>query len=153
MVVTALQIHTCRACGNHHQLYNYSYILVAVPVPIVSVTALSNQTVGQSLMLECSVTIARGIHNRGVDIMWSVSNGTVIKTINRVTTNTSRVFIDIYTIPVLSVDDDEEVYVCEGVLNPTPYSALLKEDNITLYVISEYSTVYLLYRCKLFEGE
>ena len=114
--------------------------LVTVPPPTVSVTALSNQIVGQSLMLECSVTIARGINNRSVDIMWSVSNGTVIKTINRTTTSTSLVYMDIYTIPVLSEDDDEEVFVCEGVINASPL--VMSEDNITLHVTSEYRTAY-----------
>ena len=86
------------------------------------------------------MTIVRGINNRSVDIMWSVSNGTVIKTINGATTNTSLVYMDIYTIPVLSVDDDEEVFVCEGVINAS--TLVMSEDNITLNVTSEYSTVY-----------
>ena len=114
--------------------------LVTVPTPTVSVTALSNQIVGQSLMLECNVTIARGINNRSVDIMWSVSNGTVIKTINGAMNNTSQVYTDIYTIPVLSEDDDEEDYVCEGVLNAS--TLVMSEDSITLNVTSEYSTAY-----------
>ena len=114
--------------------------LVTVPTPTVSVTALSNQTVGQSLMLECNVTIARGINNRSVDIMWSVSNGTVIKTIIGAMNDTSLEYTDIYTIPVLNVDDDEEVFVCEGVINAS--TLVMSEDNITLNVTSEYSTAY-----------
>lgn len=104
----------------------------------MSVTALSNQTVGQTLMLECNLTIARGI-NRNVDIMWNVSNGTVIKMINNAnassTTSTTLVYIDIYTISILSVNDDDEVYVCAAVINTT--SQIMVDDNITLDVTSE----------------
>ena len=130
--------------------------LVTVPGPSVSVTALSNQTVGQSLMLECNVTTVRGI-NRNVDIMWNVSNGTVIKTINGAnishTTSTSLVYTDIYTILVLSVADDEEVYLCETVINTSPQ--LTSKNNVTLNVTSEYTQLqYIIkYSCKLSEGE
>ena len=106
----------------------------------MNVTALNNQTVGQSLMLECNVTTVRGI-NRNVNITWSVSNGTVIKTINSVntssTTSTSLVYTDIYTISILSVNDDDEAYVCEAVIDTSPQ--IMVDDDITLDVISEYT--------------
>ena len=110
-----------------------------VPVPTMSVTALSSHTVGQSLMLECNVTTVRGIAS-GLDIMWSVSNGTVIKTVNgpnvNSTTGSSLVYTDIYTISLLSLDDDGELYLCEAVINTNPQ--IMVDDNVTLSVTSEY---------------
>ena len=89
-------------------------------------------------MLECNLTIARGI-NRNVNITWSVSNGTVIKMINNAnasfTASTTLVYTDIYTIPILSVNDDEEVYVCEAVIDTA--SQIMVDDNITLDITSE----------------
>ena len=115
----------------------------------MNVTALNNQTVGQSLMLECNVTTVRGI-NRNVNIMWSVSNGsngTVIKTINGVntssTTSTSLVYTDIYTISILSVNDDGEAYVCEAVIDTSPQ--IMVDDDITLDVTSEYTHSFRTY--------
>ena len=116
---------------------NFLFLSHVVPVPTVSVVALSNQTVGQSLMLECNVTTVRGVTSE-LNIMWNVSNGTVIKTTNNVnpsSTSTTLVYTDIYTISLLGVNDDEEVYVCEAVINTT--SQIMVDDNITLDVTSE----------------
>ena len=63
-----------------HSFPCYYYVLV--PPPTVLVTAPNNQTVGQSLSLQCEVTTVRGITSR-VDIVWS--SGTVLRRINSIT--------------------------------------------------------------------
>ena len=101
--------------------------------PIVSVTALSNQTVGQSLTLQCEVTTVRGITSR-VDIVWS-SDGTVLRRINDTNVTTvgnSSLFTDSYTVSQLSTTDDGRVIQCEVVINSSP--PVMNTDSITIDV-------------------
>ena len=76
---------------------------------------LNNQTVGESLTLECTVTAVRGITSR-VDIGWS-RNGSeliVVKGVNvSSTTNNSVLFTNSYIIPQLSTADEDRAYQCE----------------------------------------
>ena len=97
-------------------------------------TALNDQTVGQSLTLLCEVTIVRGITSR-VDIVWS-SNGIVLRRINGIiatTMNNSLVYTDSYNISQLSTTDDGRVIQCEVVINASP--PVMATDNITLNVM------------------
>ena len=87
---------------------------ISIPTPTVNVTALNNQTVGQSLTLQCEVTTVRGITSR-VDIVWS-SDGTWLERMNNVSSTTmdnSLVYTDSYTISQLSTTDDGRVIQCE----------------------------------------
>ena len=109
-----------------------------VPPPNVSVTALSDQTVGQSLTLQCEVTTVRGITS-GVDIVWS-SNGTELRRTNDATATTmgnSSVFIDSYMISMLTTSYNARIYECEVVINANP--PMTVSDNIVLNVNGEYS--------------
>ena len=109
------------------------YFNISVPTPTVSVTASNNQTVGQSLTLQCEVTTVRGITSR-VDIVWS-SDDTELRRINGTSSTTldnSLVYTDSYTISQLSTADDGRVIQCEVVINTSP---LVQEvDNIALDV-------------------
>ena len=110
------------------------YILV--PTPNVTVIVPINQTVGQSLTLQCNVTTVRGITSR-VDIVWS-SNGTVLRRMNDTTAttiNNSLVYTDYYTISQLSTTDEGRVIQCEVVINASP--SVMASDSITLDVIGE----------------
>jgi len=82
----------------------------------------SDQIVGQSLTLECSVTTVRGITSR-VDIVWS-SDDLHLMTINGVNETTlersTAIYSATYTIPQLSTTDDGRVYQCEVVINTSP---------------------------------
>ena len=101
-------------------------------------TALSDQTVGQSLTLHCEVTTVRGITSR-VDIVWS-SDGTVLRKINDTTATTmenSSVFIDSYMISMLTTSYNARMYECEVVINANPPTTF--SDNIILNVNGEYS--------------
>ena len=102
-------------------------------------TTLNNQTVGQSITLQCEVTTMRGITSR-VDIVWS-SNGIVLRRINgtiATTMDNSLVYTDSYNISRLSTTDDGRVIQCEVLINRNlPIMAL---NNFTLSVNGEYCT-------------
>ena len=100
-------------------------------------TAPNNQTVGQSLTLQCEVTTVRGITSR-VDIVWS-SNGTELERMENVTSTTmsnSLVYTDNYTISQLSTTDEGRVIHCEVVINANP--VVMASDSTTLDVTGEY---------------
>ena len=113
-----------------------------VPTPNVSVTVPDNQTVSQSLILQCKVITVRGITSE-VDIVWS-SDGTVLRRINNTTAttrNNSLVYTDSYTISQLNTTDDDRVIQCEVVINASP--SVMASDSITLDVTGEYTTLLL----------
>ena len=97
-------------------------------------TALSTQTVGQSVTLQCEVITMRGITSR-VDIVWS-SDGIELERMNNVsstTMNSSLVYTDYYTISQLSTTDDDRVIQCEGVINAKLLNtSIMASDSITL---------------------
>ena len=112
-------------------------LLFIIVVPNVIVTALSSQTVGQSLTLQCEVTTVRGITSR-VDIVWS-SDGTVMRSADSVVllmVNNSLVYIDNYNVSSLSTTDDGRVIQCEVVINTSP--PVMASNNITLNVIGKH---------------
>jgi len=110
-----------------------------VPMPTVSVTALSSQTVGQPLTLECSVTAVRGITSR-VDIVWSSEDGSELQTVNganaSLVNNNTAVYTSTYTIAQLSTSDDGRVYQCKVLINTSP--PISTRRNFTLDIISKY---------------
>ena len=102
-------------------------------------TALSNQTVGQSLTLQCNVTTVRGITST-VDIVWR-SGGTELKRIDGVSSTTmdnSLVYTDSYTISQLSTTDDGRVIQCGVVINASP--SVMANDSIILDVTGKQTT-------------
>ena len=110
--------------------------MILVSTPNITVTTFSTQTVGQSLSLQCGVTIVRGVTSR-VDIVWN-SNGIVLR-INGIiatTTDNSLVYTDSYIISQLSTTDDGRVIQCEVVINASP--PVMATDNITLNVMGMY---------------
>ena len=92
-----------------------------VPTPTISVTAPTNQTVGQSLALQCEVTTVRGITSR-VDIVWREGDRVLNRTNSTTATtmNNSLVYTNSYTISRLSTNDDGRVIQCEVVINASP---------------------------------
>ena len=100
----------------------------------VNITVISNQTVGQPLSLECSVTAVRGITSR-VDIVWS-SNGVGLRRIEGVnisfTSDSTVTYTDYYNTWQLNTSDDGRLYQCEVFVNTSP--PLMADSNITLDV-------------------
>ena len=110
-----------------------------VPVPNqVVVTAPPTQTVGQSLILRCSVVAVRGITSR-VDVVWS-SNGLDLETVEANVssiTNNSVEYTAYYTIVQLNETDDGRVYQCKVVINASPL-VMTDDVNISLNTTSKY---------------
>ena len=106
-----------------------------VPVPSIEIIALNNQTVGQSLTLESTITTVRGITSR-VDIVWS-SNGVELKRITNANTNfminDSELYKDTFNIPLLSTSDDGRVFQCEMIIMTIP-SVIVATNDVTLDV-------------------
>ena len=116
-------------------MYEYKSTIITihtiVPIPSVTINILNNQTVGQSLTLECDIITVRGITSRMV-IMWSSdgsgesgldaisSDGSGESGLNAIggvntglVTNNSMLFTDTYIIPKLSTADENKEYQCE----------------------------------------
>ena len=116
------------------KFYKFCIFTSLVPAASVTINAPSNQTVGQSLTLESSITIVRGITSR-VDIVWS-SNGVELKRIMGATPNStndnSEVYEVTYDIPLLSTSDDGRVTECEIIIMTAP--SIVATNNVTLDV-------------------
>ena len=101
----------------------------------MNVNIVNNQTVGQSLTLESTITTVRGITSR-VDIVWS-SNGLMLKLTEGIshtsTSNNSVIYTDIYTIPQLNTSDEGRNIQCDTFIN-----AVRASDNVTLNVTGKY---------------
>ena len=112
-------------------------LISLVPLPTVNVTALSNQTVGQSLTLQCEVTTVRGITST-VDIVWSSGSMELNRTNDTTATlmGNSLVYTDSYNIPTLNTSDNNRVIECEIVIDVDP--VVTANGNIMLDVIGEY---------------
>ena len=86
---------------------------------MITVIAPDNQIVGKPLILESTITTARGITSR-VDIIWS-SNGVELKRIEGIksslTKNDSITYMDSYNISQLSTDDEGRTYQCAVIIN------------------------------------
>ena len=107
-----------------------------VAVPTIYITAPVTQTVGQSLVLSCSVLAVRGITSQ-VDIVWS-SNGSELETVEAdVTsiTNNSVEYTGYYSIEQLNETDDGRVYHCRVAIYASP--PVMADDNITLHTMSK----------------
>ena len=120
-----------------------------VPVPSqVDVTAPAIQTVGQSLIVRCSVITVRGITSR-VDVVWS-SNGVDLETVEANVssiTNDSVEYTAYYTIVQLNETDDGRVYQCKVVINASP--PVIAENSVTLNTTSKcsYHALVYVYTC------
>ena len=105
----------------------------------INVYVVSNQTVGQSLTMQCGVTSVRGITSR-VDIVWS-SNGVELRRIEEAnvsfTTDSTVTYTDYYNAWQLNTSDDGRVYQCAVFVNTSP--PLMADDNITLDVTGQFT--------------
>ena len=110
------------------------YHIIIVPTPTVSITTETNQTAGQQLTLDCTVTAVRGITSR-VDIMWLVDDSELYPiTVDDVssTMDDMQLFMDSYTIDQLSATDDGKVYQCKVLIDSDPI--VMATDSFTLNV-------------------
>ena len=96
------------------------YIYNIVPDPTVRITPLTTQIVGQSLTLECSGIIVRGITSN-VAFQWRHDGSTVNTTsVLTATMDNSLVYRVSYTISQLSTSDDNDMYICRLIVRSSP---------------------------------
>ena len=97
-------------------------------------TAINNQTAGQPLILQCSVTTVRDINSR-VDFVW-ISNGLELRRVEGVigepTVSYIAVYTDHYVIPQLSDADNNSLYICIVIINRS--QLISATGNITLNI-------------------
>ena len=120
-------------------MHTWWFFLHTVPIPIVTVTLLGDQTLGQlSPTLLCSVTTVRGV-NSSINIVWYSGNGTELQRVNDAKpaiTNNSYVYMDTYRVSSqLNIDLNGKVYTCEAVIDSDP--VIRTNNTITLDVIGE----------------
>ena len=109
--------------------------------PVVSLLAIDNQTVGQPLVLECTVaTVCRAIGE--VSIVWSV-DGVELRTTRSVNvssyTQHSVVYTENYTTSQLHVSDNGKMYQCKVTLNTSVL--VTATASITLAISGKYMHV------------
>ena len=124
----------CYLIENFYVIYCIC-VPTVVPVPdTVNITAISAQTVGQPLTLQCTIATVRGITSR-VDIVWS-SNGSELKRIKGANvsfmSDSAVTYTAYYDALQLNTSDDGRLYHCEVFVNTSP--PLMANGNITLDV-------------------
>ena len=111
----------------------------------MAINAPSNQTVGQSLTLESSITTVRGITSR-VDIVWS-SNGEELKRTSNANISLAikdnELYEDTFSIPLLSTTDDGRIIQCKLMIMSHP--SVSATHNITLGVTGKFYGTLLLF--------
>ena len=110
-----------------HVLFYIHYI---VPPPSVAINASDEQTVGQSLTLECRIEAVKDIDST-VDIIWTTGN-TEVRRVENIPAYLISNYSDFFTIPILSRSDNNREYQCEVIINTSP--PVTGNDNITLNV-------------------
>ena len=132
MAEQSILVSTIKSICVHIIIIGYFYI--TVPTPTISINILNNQTVGQLLTLESTVTTVRGITSR-VDIGWT-SNGIMLQLTegfnHTSTSNNTVIYTDIYTISQLSTTDEGRIIQCDTIINGV--STVTASDRVTLNV-------------------
>ena len=115
-------------------VHYHCFLFILVPKPTIGLSVLDNQTVGQSLTLECTIFTVRGV-NSNVDIRWRIDS-LLVKSSENISVNTSSnnamIYIETYTISQLSTADEGKTYQCDVLINAM--SPITTYDNITLDV-------------------
>ena len=96
-----------------------------------------NLTIGDPLILECTVTAVRGISS-SVDIIWT-TGGRVVRRVDNITANVeddSTIYTDSFEISSLSAIDNGREYQCTVVINAI--QRVYNSDRITLMFAGEY---------------
>ena len=91
------------------------------PFVAVKLVAVNNPKLYQTLTLQCSATIVRGISGT-IDIIWTTGD-IQVRSINNITAsihlNSTSIFYDSFIIPTLKISDIGSIYHCEVLINST----------------------------------
>ena len=128
----------------------YHILYYSVPTPVVTLSAPNNLTTGQSVTLDCSAVVVRGVTST-VDIVWYDYNGLQVKRMDNITASiingTAVVYTDSLNISSLTRQHDGRVYLCEAIINSEPLLAAFS--SITLIVACKFVNwfIYTNYVC------
>jgi len=104
-----------------HVVHVSILLFFVVPSPIVLVTALDDQVLGDPLTLNCVVIAVLGISSP-VDIIWTVDDD-IVRRVNDVSatiSNNSAIYNDSLVIPELTALDNGRTYQCTVLINKSP---------------------------------
>ena len=156
-------VHTAPYVSFSQGSYLYVYrISFTVPIPLVYVNISDNNyeisgddssgddfsgqdgnitgnlTIGDPLILDCTVIAVRGISS-SVDIIWT-TEGSVVKRVDNITAdieNDNAIYTDSFEISSLSAIDNRRIYQCTVVINAN--QAVYNSNQITLIFPGEYN--------------
>ena len=107
---------------------------ISVPTPNITIIAPDEQTVGQSLTLECRIEAVKDIDST-VDIIWT-TDGTEVRRVENIQACLISNYSDFFTTPVLSRNDNNREYQCEVIINISP--PVTGNDSVTLSVTRKF---------------
>ena len=105
-----------------------------VPTPNVTIIAPDEQTVGQSITLECRIEAVKDIDST-VDIIWT-TDGTEVRRVENIQACLISNYSDFFTTPVLSRNDNNREYQCEVIINISP--PVIGNNSVTLSVTRKF---------------
>ena len=114
-------------------LFTFLYYHV-VPTPNVSIVAPDEQTVGQSITLECRIEAVKDIDST-VDIIWTTGD-TEVRRVENIQACLISNYSDFFTTPVLSRNDNNREYQCEVIINISP--PVIGNNSVTLSVTRKF---------------
>ena len=104
-----------------------------VSTPNVTIIAPDEQTVGQSITLECRIEAVKDIDST-VDIIWT-TDGTEVRRVENIQACLISNYSDFFTTPVLSKNNNRE-YQCKVIINISP--PVIGNDSVTLSVTRKF---------------
>jgi len=106
------------------------YIILYLLVLSVAISTSVEQTIGESLTLECRIE-AENLINSTVDIIWTTGN-TEVRRMENIPSCLISNYSDFFTISILSRSDNNREYQCKVIINTSP--PVTGNDKITLNV-------------------
>ena len=99
----------------HTQFVSFSI----VPKPIVKMTAIGSQTMGDNLSLKCDANITKGISS-SINFTWKINDteiGDTGQVVKHPLSDTSVLYTNSLNISSLNSTDNNTVYSCQAVIN------------------------------------
>ena len=111
-------------------LYHIVNVYILVPRPNVLIKTSGEQGVGQSLELECNV---QGLIDADttVNITWTVGDNEV-RRIENIPEYLLKDYSDFFTIPLLSRNEDNNIYQCKVITNTSPLVTTIGDFELTV---------------------